>query len=123
MQELVLLQTFLGISMALGVVLAGALLRRCFVIRQFVINTKIVTQVSKGFPALVYLLQKSISIACLLYLLLILPPSALHLHCCAGHTLSLLRHGLQGPVHTQLALRHRSRWFSVLTEDTGAGED
>lgn len=50
-QELVLLQTFLGISMALGVVLAGALLRRCFVIRQFVINTKIVTQVSKGFPA------------------------------------------------------------------------
>lgn len=46
MPELVLLQTFLGISMALGVVLAGALLRRCFVIRQFVINTKIVTQVS-----------------------------------------------------------------------------
>lgn len=45
-QELVLLQTFLGISMALGVVLAGALLRRCFVIKHFVINTKIVTQVS-----------------------------------------------------------------------------
>jgi len=46
-QELVLLQTFLGISMALGVVIAGALLRRCFVIRHFVINTKIVTQVGQ----------------------------------------------------------------------------
>ncbi|EDW64667.2 uncharacterized protein Dvir_GJ21180 [Drosophila virilis] len=54
-QELVLLQTFLGISMALGVVLAGALLRRCFVIRQFVINTKIVSQLFISIVALAIL--------------------------------------------------------------------
>ncbi|XP_016956698.3 monocarboxylate transporter 12 [Drosophila biarmipes] len=54
-QELVLLQTFLGISMALGVVIAGALLRRCFVIRHFVINTKIVTQLFLSIVALAIL--------------------------------------------------------------------
>ncbi|EDV31231.2 uncharacterized protein Dana_GF15251 [Drosophila ananassae] len=54
-QELVLLQTFLGISMALGVVIAGALLRRCFVIRHFVINTKIVTQLFISIVALAIL--------------------------------------------------------------------
>ncbi|XP_017110676.1 uncharacterized protein LOC108134747 [Drosophila elegans] len=54
-QELVLLQTFLGISMALGVVIAGALLRRCFVIRHFVINTKIVTQMFISIVALAIL--------------------------------------------------------------------
>ncbi|XP_060644561.1 monocarboxylate transporter 7 [Drosophila nasuta] len=54
-QELVLLQTFLGISMALGVVLAGALLRRCFVIKHFVINTKIVTQLFIAIVALAIL--------------------------------------------------------------------
>ncbi|XP_017155244.2 uncharacterized protein LOC108164151 [Drosophila miranda] len=54
-QELVLLQTFLGISMALGVVIAGALLRRVFVIRHFVINTKIVTQLFISIVALAIL--------------------------------------------------------------------
>ncbi|ALC38869.1 CG10019, partial [Drosophila busckii] len=54
-QELVLLQTFLGISMALGVVIAGALLRRCFVIRQLVINTKIVAQLFIAIVALAIL--------------------------------------------------------------------
>ncbi|XP_030383874.1 monocarboxylate transporter 7 [Scaptodrosophila lebanonensis] len=54
-QELVLLQTFLGISMALGVVLAGALLRRSFVIRHFVINTKIVAQLFISIVALAIL--------------------------------------------------------------------
>ncbi|XP_022231984.2 uncharacterized protein LOC111080585 [Drosophila obscura] len=54
-QELVLLQTFLGISMALGVVIAGALLRRVFVIRHFVVNTKIVTQLFISIVALAIL--------------------------------------------------------------------
>ncbi|XP_068150941.1 uncharacterized protein [Drosophila tropicalis] len=54
-QELVLLQTFLGISMALGVVIAGALLRRCFVIRTIVINSKIVAQLFISIVALAIL--------------------------------------------------------------------
>ncbi|KNC25389.1 hypothetical protein FF38_07564 [Lucilia cuprina] len=43
-QELVLLQTMLGMSTTLGVVLAGVLIRRPFVIHNFVLSTPIISQ-------------------------------------------------------------------------------
>ncbi|TMW54888.1 hypothetical protein DOY81_000121, partial [Sarcophaga bullata] len=43
-QELVLLQTMLGMSTTLGIVLAGVLIRRPFVIHNFVLSTPIVSQ-------------------------------------------------------------------------------
>ncbi|XP_075151179.1 uncharacterized protein LOC142225288 [Haematobia irritans] len=51
-QELVLLQTMLGMSTTLGVVLAGVLIRRPFVIQNFVISTPIISQVFLSAVAL-----------------------------------------------------------------------
>ncbi|XP_073827361.1 uncharacterized protein [Musca autumnalis] len=51
-QELVLLQTMLGMSTTLGVVLAGVLIRRPFVVHNFVISTPIISQVFLAAVAL-----------------------------------------------------------------------
>uniref|UniRef100_A0A1I8PA67 Major facilitator superfamily (MFS) profile domain-containing protein n=1 Tax=Stomoxys calcitrans TaxID=35570 RepID=A0A1I8PA67_STOCA len=51
-QELVLLQTMLGMSTTLGVVLAGVLIRRPFVVQNFVISTPIISQVFLSAVAL-----------------------------------------------------------------------
>ncbi|XP_061392050.1 uncharacterized protein LOC133327549 [Musca vetustissima] len=51
-QELVLLQTMLGMSTTLGVVLAGVLIRRPFVVQNFVISTPIISQVFLAAVAL-----------------------------------------------------------------------
>ncbi|XP_065355383.1 uncharacterized protein LOC135949864 [Calliphora vicina] len=51
-QELVLLQTMLGMSTTLGVVLAGVLIRRPFVVHNFVLSTPIISQVFLATVAL-----------------------------------------------------------------------
>ncbi|KAM7353347.1 uncharacterized protein ACRADG_005441 [Cochliomyia hominivorax] len=51
-QELVLLQTMLGMSTTLGVVLAGVLIRRPFVVHNFVLSTPIISQVFLAAVAL-----------------------------------------------------------------------
>jgi len=91
--------------MALGVVIAGALLRRCFVIRHFVINTKIVTQVGQILKRNPWTVLNWI-----------LPP-AVPINCGPGHPISVLCHGLYRPLYTKLVVWHWPGRFSILPED------
>lgn len=111
-QELVLLQTMLGMSTTLGVVLAGVLIRRPFVVHNFVLSTPIVSQV-RG-----YAFECRIQQFKNYYFIFVGFSNGRRF----VYTLYVLSDGLQKSVHFIGHLWRGLWWLSLLAQDVGAGE-